>query len=133
MSIHTVWDDPDHRILRQIFPQHWTLDEYRHLVERTNKLLMGLDHTVHIIVDGRESERAPSNILSIARYVDSRIAPNQGTVVVLGADDFVRTVIEAAKRIAPRATADVYLVDTLEEAHAVLAMNAVAEQGHNPR
>jgi hypothetical protein len=127
MGIRVVWDDADYRILRQVYPAHWTLEDFEHIVQRSNKLLRGLRHTVHIIADGRGSGGAP-NILTLARKVNASVPDNQGVVVVVGADPNTRRNIEAARRIAPRATGNLYFAQSLEDAYGIIMTHDPAVQ-----
>lgn len=120
MPLQIVWDHPEHRILRQVFIGEWTIEDHKALIIRTRKLLDGLPHTVHLIIDGRRSQRTPFNILSLARFIDAHVAPNQGEVTILGADVFARSALEVGRRIAPKATARLRLVDTLEAAYDII-------------
>lgn len=91
------------------------------LCKKTYKLLSGLPHTVHIIVDTSASEEVPSNILSVIRNLDRWVADNQGISVLVGGSEFMETVIPAAKKLAPRATANAFRADSTEEVHAIIA------------
>lgn len=119
MSIKVLWVDDEKTILRWYFDVRWDLDDYYHCVDKTYKLITGLEHTVHIIMHG-EAMTPPTNILSGMRRVDRRIAPNQGLVVIVGADDYTRSMFETAARIAPKVMAEAHYVDTLEDVHTLL-------------
>ncbi len=120
MGIRLTWDNDRKSVLRQQFEGSWELEDFYRAVDKTRKLLDGLSHTVHIILDTTLSERTPSNLLSAMRYVDSKVAPNQGEIVVVGADESLRSMLEIASRIAPDATGGGYFVDTLPEAYKLL-------------
>lgn len=120
MGIKIVWDSSGHRILRQVMDGEWTADEYRHISERTEKLLRGLKHVVHIIIDAQDSTRTPSNLLAVMRQVDKHKPANLGEVVVVGADDVLYTMLEASRRIAPHLMARMRFVDSLQDAYAVI-------------
>jgi len=121
MSIQILWDDDDKTIMRQVFCGRWTVEEYRHIIEKTEKLLKGLPHTVHIIMDLRQSENTPSNILSTIRFAASKITDNLGTVVFVGANEFDHTWISMAARIAPRLLNRHHHAPSLGDAHAYIA------------
>lgn len=124
MAVYVHWDDEDKSILCQVYTGAWTLDEFNHTIRKTHKLLSGLPHTVHIIVDLTQSERSPSNILAAIRDLDRYTTPNQGLVVLVGADAFSRSIISMAKRLAPRATLNGHFADSITEARQYIAMNA---------
>ena len=117
MPINIVWEDAQRRVMRHEYPTRWTLEEYKALMTRSAKLLRGIDHTVHIIVDRRKSDAVPTNILSLARYIDKLTPPNQGLVVYVQPSAFTQTLLKASTRIAPRATANLHCVDTISDAY----------------
>jgi hypothetical protein len=90
-------------------------------VNRAYKLLNGLDHTVHLIIDGTQENRTPTNIPSIIRNIDDKIAPNQGMVVLVGVDDTYKSITKAARKLAPRAMQNRHYADTLDDARRLIA------------
>lgn len=122
MGIKVTWDNPEKTVLRQNFNGRWEIDELYHCIDKTHKLLSGLDHPVHIIIDLTNS-KVPTNVLSAMRYMDSRVAPNQGIVVVVGADDYTETIMDVAKRLAPHAIGNSYQTTSLEDARRVILEN----------
>jgi len=125
MGIKILWEDRSKTVMRQVYEGRWTVDDYRNAVDTTRKLLNGLGHTVHIIVDVTASARTPSNLLSVMRYVETQVAPNQGMVVVVGADAYTQSILSIAKRIAPRATGNTSIVNSLEDARAMIGRTPV--------
>ena len=119
MGIKITWDSEDKTILLHDYTGYWDLDDYRRAVDKTSKLLNGLDHTVHFIMDLSETH-VPSNILSVMRYTENKAAANQGLIVIVGADTFVTSVFEVARRIAPTATNNTYFVNNIEEARSFI-------------
>lgn len=120
MTIRLTWDTERKTVLRQQFEGYWDLDEFYRIIDKTRKLLDGLSHTVHIIFDTTNSHRTPSNLLSAMRYVNDQVAPNQGEVIFVGADDELRSMLAIASRIAPDATGSGHYVETLPEAYSLL-------------
>lgn len=123
MGVHLIWQDDEKTVLRQVFVSSWTLEDFRQASETTQKLLNGLPHTVHLILDHSQSEHTPSNILSLIRDLDQYVAENQGTVVVVDADDFLRDMLGVAKRLAPRATENGYFASSLADAMAIITQD----------
>ncbi|GAB4512452.1 MAG: hypothetical protein OHK0046_11980 [Anaerolineae bacterium] len=122
MGIRVVWDNPEKTTLRQVFSGRWELDDLYQCADKTHRLISSLEHPVHVIMDLTDSQ-APTNMLSAVRYLESRVAPNQGIVVMVGADDFMASMLEVARRIAPRATANGHWADNLEDARRVISEN----------
>lgn len=120
MPVSIAWDHAEKRVLRQVFVGRWTVEEYRALVERTHKLMRGIKGTVHLILDGRESEGAPTALLSTARFVDEKVTANQGITVIVAVRPETRTIIEAARKIAPNATRKLFYTESLEDAHTLI-------------
>ena len=120
MTIRLTWETDRKNVLRQQYEGYWDLEDFYRIIDKTRKLLDGLAHPVHIIIDATNSLRTPSNLLSAMRYVNDQVAPNQGEVIIVGADDELRTMLEIASRIAPDATGSGYYVDNLTDAYALL-------------
>lgn len=120
MGFITTWENDEKTILRQIYTDRWTVDDFLACTDRTYRLLKSVPHTVHIIIDLSQAVRTPSNILSVMRYAEQHVNDNLGLITVVGADDFAKAVFMPAKRIAPNATRNMIFVETLPEAYAHL-------------
>ncbi|PJF20826.1 MAG: hypothetical protein CUN56_14205 [Phototrophicales bacterium] len=120
MGIKVHWENQERTIIRQVLKGRWTVEEYLHSAEKIYKLLNGLPHIVHLIIDARESDGIPANFLSIARQLDQLVANNQGLVLAIIPDPHSRTIVQAARRIAPKATRDLHYVDHLSDAYQMI-------------
>lgn len=120
MGIKVLWENQERTVIRQVLKGRWTVEEYLHSAEKIYKLLNGLPHTVHIIADARESDGVPANFLSIARQLDELVAENQGLVLIIAANPHSRTIVEAARKIAPRATRNMHYVDNITTAYGMI-------------
>jgi len=123
MGIKILWENRSKTVMRHVYTGRWTVDDYRHAITTTRKLLDGLPHTVDIIIDATASDGTPSNILSAMRYTEQQVASNQGRIFIVGADLFTQEILHMARRIAPRATGKTQFVDTLEEARIQIGLN----------
>jgi hypothetical protein len=127
MGIKLIWDNDEKTILRRVLLGRWTAEEYLNSVNRAYKLLNGLDHTVHLIIDGTQENRTPTNILSIIRNIDDKIAPNQGMVVLVGVDDTYKSIAKAARKLAPRAMQNRHYANTLDDARRLIADGVLSD------
>lgn len=120
MGFITIWENDEKTILRQIYTDRWTVDDFIACTDRTHRLLKSVPHTVHLIIDLSQAVRTPSNILSAMRYAEQHVNDNLGLIAIVGADDFAKQVFAPAKRLAPNATGRITFVETLPEAYAHL-------------
>jgi hypothetical protein len=121
MGIQLTWDNEQHTILVQTYEDPWTLEDYQRCAEETGQTITGQQHTVHVIIDNSRSKETPSNILSVVRYADSIVAPNQGIVVIVRPNSTFRAVSNVSRKIAPRATRNTYFAASLEDARHLIA------------
>ncbi|MDZ4670897.1 MAG: hypothetical protein SH821_08510 [Phototrophicales bacterium] len=121
MGFSANWDNDEKTILRQLYIDRWTVDDFIACTDKTYRLLNNIPHTVHVLIDLSQATRTPANILSAMRYAEERVNDNVGQVVVVGADDFAKEIFSPAKRIAPNATRTMIFVETLPEAYDYLA------------
>jgi hypothetical protein len=121
MGIRLTWDNEQHTILVQTYEDPWSLEDYQRCAEETGQTITGQQHTVHVIIDNSRSKETPSNILSVVRYADSIVAPNQGIVVIVRANSTFRALSNVSRKIAPRATRNTYFAASLEDARHLIA------------
>ncbi len=122
MSIMVDWDNPERTILRFVYHGKWTLDEFHASCNRSDAMMAEVDYKVHIILDMRHSNLLPEGFIRVLRGMPKRSHPNTGTIVLVGANLFIRTFTNAVSNLLARQTTVPFLLtETLDEARAVLA------------
>jgi hypothetical protein len=124
MGHRLAWDNEDQTVVLQEYTTDPSKDDLYHLAQKSAKMLTTVEHTVHLIVDERNSNiRISSTDMT---YLE-RIAPkNQGVVVVVVPESKVRfkTAMQGlGEKIAPTAFRKAYFLTSLEDARRFLQDN----------
>lgn len=51
MNARIEWTDDSRTILQQIFTGKWTWDEFYEIAQEAKKMMVTVDHTVHLVSD----------------------------------------------------------------------------------
>jgi hypothetical protein len=86
MAIKADWDSPEHRAILYVFEEDWTWDELIEAARADDPLIESVDHTVHIILDGRQAKRMPGNPTGRMHEFSPLIHPRLGLIILVGAD-----------------------------------------------
>jgi len=121
MPVMVIWDNKEKTIIRQIYSGDTSHQDYIQAVDEFAALASSVSHIVHSIMDRREIESAPSVNISGLRYGNQHMPANVGLRVVVKPGLFTQIMVDVGKRIAPNLVQQVYFVDTLEEAYAIIA------------
>jgi hypothetical protein len=121
MPVDLVWDNEERTILRQIYSGHLQLEDYIKAVNELESMAKTVSHTVHSVMDRTQILSTPNVALPAMRYANSHVPPNLGLRVVIKASMFTQFIVDIGRRVAPRLIDKVYFVNTLEEAHALIA------------
>jgi hypothetical protein len=120
MPYQVTWDDEEQTIAVQTYSGTATMKDYYQAIDESAQLLSSVDHTVDLIMDLTAMKSDLKGFLTAVSYANKQVPANQRLVVVVGANRFVQTMGRIAGTIAPKATENVYFVDTLEDAHRVI-------------
>jgi len=121
MGIRPVWDNDEKTIVRHIYDGRWTLEDYYNLIGEHRIMLKDVDHTVDIINDLRTAGPVPGGMAQAIKYAARNAPPNEGVNVIVGANEYVKALIELVNRTAGTDVTEVTHVATLEEAYAIIA------------
>ena len=124
MGIRIEWDDEEKMILCHIYEGNWTVEDFYLAVDESRRLLLEVGHPVDLIVDMRTSAAPPSGILPAYRYADQRVPDNQRLIVMVKTDSVMKAFNRVIGDIAPRASENRYLADSMEEARELIANHA---------
>jgi hypothetical protein len=124
MPVQVVWDDEAHTILRQIYSGHLKLSDYIEASDEFGRMAKTVPHSIHSIMDRTQVLSTPSIILPALRYANNNLPPNLDLRIVVKASMFTRLIVDIGRRAAPRLVNNVHFVDTVEEAHLLIAQHA---------
>lgn len=119
MAIQVRWDDDTHSIIYCEFGVTWTLEEYQRHVDDILGLVTSVKHPVYQIHDFANSRVPPRQWLTAGRYVETHSTPQTVFSVVVGANSYVKILLNVAQRLFLR-NIPVYMADTKQEAYALI-------------
>jgi hypothetical protein len=121
MAIRVEWDDPDQTALRYIYEGSWNWDEFQQAKKQARLLMDSVDHKVDVIIDVVQTGVLPNNILSRANSIPRERHPNEGIIIIVGANPLIRFLYDVARRIYAEVIdyRDYQMVASLEEARRI--------------
>jgi hypothetical protein len=121
MQYRVEWGNAEQPVIIQSLDGNWNDEDLVALARETRVLAEAVTHTVHIIIDVRKASGIPRSLISkLAPLIEGQVSANQGTIVCIGANDFIKGLVNIARMIAPRATANMHFVRTMQQAWAIL-------------
>lgn len=121
MQHRVEWANLENTVIIQIFNGKWSSHDQEIITQQTFNLAVSVPHTVHIIIDARKVEGFPKVVISdIVPLIEKMTPPNQGLVISVGTNQFMRSLANLSRLIAPRATQNLHFVRTMEQAWALL-------------
>lgn len=120
MSIELKWEDEAKTILRHTYKGAWTVEEFYRAVDESRALLLEVGHPVDLIIDMREGPNPPRGIAPAYQYADRKVPPNQRLIVMVDPSEYMRTFNRVVEGIAPRASQNRHVVETIEDAHELI-------------
>lgn len=124
MAIEVIWDNEKKTVLRSIYGETWTWDDWAEADRTTRQMLATVAHPVDFIEDARHTT-IPANTLSqlpeIARHSPGLTSSQVRKVVVVGTAAYLHVVVGVFKRVYPQTAQHVFVAETLEEAYNILA------------
>jgi hypothetical protein len=126
MGITVQWDNDEKAIIRQTFNGRWTWDDLYAALDYVAKLTDSVPHRVDAIVDVRQSSMLPGgsvfsfNTRQHADKLAKRNDVNRGSIIVVGANPFLRGLYDTFRGLYADTANDVHFVATLEQGRAFL-------------
>ncbi|MEO8609079.1 MAG: hypothetical protein ABI690_14410 [Chloroflexota bacterium] len=120
MSINVQWDNEEHTLVRWDFIETWDWNDFLAAQKTSNALISSVPHKVDIIGDVSRSAYMPPG--SIARFRTYRRddPANAGRVVLVGANTYVKTIVEIFRGMFPNTGGNFTFANSLEEARSEL-------------
>ncbi len=129
MAITIEWEDSEQTILRIVYSGEWTWEEFHGASNEVSTLLDGVDHAVHFLIDGRHGVIPNDALLQlgdIARSLSIINHPNAAIIIIAGASDYLRTLVDIFSKVYPGRVGAIYFTNSLPEAR-ILLHNLLAE------
>lgn len=126
MPISYGWDNEERTVFRCTYSGHWQMDEYLALVEGFSTQIAAAAHPVDVLADFSLSEALPRfDFLRLSALIEMKTPANQRLLVVVRPPAGMVAVLRLVRPLMPRLTASLYMVDTLDEAYALLGRGSV--------
>jgi hypothetical protein len=118
MPVVTEWYDSAQNAIRIAISDPWTINDLSDGIRASRNLMSSVDYSVDAIWDASQTKGAPSNMLShfMLPNEDSIVPKNQGTVVVVVNNMFLKQFVMIAKRLMPHTTKNMFVVGSLPDA-----------------
>ena len=121
MPITVRWDDDAHTRIYYVFSGSWKWDEFDALYTDVYKMLDTVSHTVHAVVDLRESRIVPQDTLTQMRRLTFQQHENGGITVVITDNRFAHTLYNILTGVLRQAKAIFRIAYSPEEAYDLIA------------
>ncbi len=121
MPIRVEWGNPDKTIILEIIEGQWTLADIYGMLEEVDQMVAEVPHRVDIIADMTSAQFSSANLLSAINRTQRSPTSNAGMIVVVKANRYIKALADVAARVVPKSTEQMRFVETMDEAHALLA------------
>jgi len=122
MGITLSWDEQHSHIIQLSVNGSWTWEEFYNAMSAMHKEMDASEQTtVDFILDLRNGNKMPSNLLSNMRQVSNRKHPKSGRMIVVGAGRFAELMFDVMGKVLPERMKQIDLVETMEEAYELIA------------
>ena len=98
----------------------WTWDEYQNAVREIQRALDQKQDKFAVIYNFADSQRVPDHPLQHLTKLVRNWNPDDAEVLVIGVPLLLRTVIEILTRMYPQKMTHLHILETMEEAEALL-------------
>ncbi len=119
-AIRVDWADENKNILLFTFVSEWTWQEFNAAGSLSMEMMGTVNHPVIQILDMRQAQALPKNVLSNGRKaIDRKPHPNLEKVIVVGINGYFNAIYRAFEKMLPASWIDKWnlaFVDTLVEA-----------------
>lgn len=130
MPIHVYWEDTEKTIVRYDFQGVWTWDDLYAVYDQAIDMETSVPHRVDIILDMCSGSRIPTNALLHIKNLSEKQPPNVGLSIFVTSNAFVASMYNIATKVHGKIAHYFRLVNTLDDAHAMIqsARRAAAEK-----
>ena len=121
MPIDVTWGNSDKTYTVFKFMGRWTWDEYHAAVKAGTELIRDIPDNVDILIDMRDSNLFPNNMLSHFGASMQRPPREFELAVIVTTSAFVKAFAGIIDKVYGKKNTHFKVVKTIEEAHALLA------------
>ena len=121
MPVHVDWDNEDRTVIRYDLAGHWNWHEFEVAVEQSFAMTESVTHTVHVIIDMRQSLSIPDGAILYFKRLLQAAPANRGLYTVVSQDRAVDKMLAMFGRIHRQKTHRIQQAATLDEARGRLA------------
>lgn len=121
MSVTIAWLNEDKNALYLKFTKPWDWTEFYAAYEQGRPMTDSVDHTVHIVLDFRDSgESLPPNFLTHFKYAATNAHPRRGAIIVVSKRMMlVKSFVNMIRKVVPMKNA-IYFANSLEEVQTII-------------
>ena len=130
MSVRVYWHDDQKTILYQVYEGKCVAADFHTCVNEAYHLVKAVDHTVDIIVDMTHATFVGTSFLAVRSTSEAKVQENQRLAILVGAPSFIKALINISKKVAPKTTKNMHYVNTVEEAHTIIAKASEVSEQH---
>lgn len=125
MPVAMDWETPERKIIRVTFMGEWDVDDIHRMITKRNSMMDCVNHPVHMILDMTASTSSPSNLLSVTSRIEVPANKTGSLTILVNPSNYIKSVGKIMQRLSPRSFEGVHAVNSLEEAHALIAEQSV--------
>jgi hypothetical protein len=116
MPVEFHWHDEVKTILVQRFHGSVGIADYRAAVNDNARWLSEVSHRVDLVLDALDARIDWGGLLTAASYADQRVPDNQRFIILITTNRFVHTMVDIARRFAPRANRNQFFATSMPQA-----------------
>lgn len=121
MPIDIVLENTAKSIIRITFIPPWTWEQFDEVVVKSRQMRATVAHDIATFFDFSAVHTLPSGALGYFRREYQRLLQNEDILIVVGANALVRSIGRMVAVISARQRKNIFYVDTMADAHALLA------------
>jgi hypothetical protein len=121
MGIAVTWDNEQHSTLLYSFHDPWDWTDYDEAMRTGAKMLDTASQKVAVIIDFTETHTLPRGAIRHMSVTAEQLHPQQGAMVIVGANPFIHAIGGILTRLYPGQTRELHNVKTMQQARALLS------------
>src|SRR5262245_39191443 len=101
MGIHASWDNDEKTVIHSVDDGTWDWNDAYAVTLQINEMIESVNHKVNLIIgdDSGRMCKVPPNAVTHWHTIYRSLNPNAGLIIVVGANPFVRALINAVVKI----------------------------------
>ena len=117
MPVAMDWNNPERTVIRVVFDGEWETDDLYRMINKGVSMIDSVDHKVDSIFDFTRSTSSPTSALATLGRMEATHSEKEGLVIIVKASSYIKALVNIARKLAPKTFAQLYFVDTLNEAY----------------